>query len=50
MERAFLAQVHYRFGWPGFWIFLVALIAVLSVALYFFMRSQPPPGGPRVGE
>jgi hypothetical protein len=50
MERAVLAQVGYSAGWPGFWIFLILSVVVLSVALYLFMRSQPPPGGPRIGE
>ena len=50
MQRALLAQVGYRFGWPGFWIFLILSVVVLGVALYLFMRSQPPPGGPRIGE
>ena len=50
MERAILAQVGYRFGWPGFWIFLVLSLGVLAVVFYLFMRSQPPPGGPRIGE
>ena len=50
MARAILAQVGYRFGWSGFWILLILSIGVLAVALYLFMRSQPPPGGPRIGE
>jgi hypothetical protein len=50
MDRPLFAQVGYRFGWPGFWIFLILCLAVLGVALYLFMRSQPPPGGPRIGE
>jgi hypothetical protein len=48
--RALFAQVAYRFGWPGFWIFLGLMIAALVVILYLFFRSQPPPGGPRIGE
>ncbi len=51
MGRAILAQVGHRFGWPGFWIFLILCLAILAVLLYLFMRSQPPPGGPpRIGE
>jgi hypothetical protein len=48
--RALFAQVAYRLGWPGFWIFLGVMIAALVVILYLFFRSQPPPGGPRIGE
>ncbi len=50
MERTIVAQVSYSFGWPGFWILLAIAISVLVVVLYLFMRSQPPPGGPRIGE
>jgi len=50
MSPALLAQVGYRFGWPGFWIILAVALAGLVGALCAFMRSQPPPGGPRVGE
>jgi|HubBroStandDraft_6_1064221.scaffolds.fasta_scaffold2483241_2 sugar phosphate permease len=49
MQRALLAQVGDRFGWSGFWVFLVGVAVVIAVGLYLFMRSQPP-GGPRVGE
>jgi hypothetical protein len=50
MNRTIVAQVGYSFGWPGFWILLILAISVLVVAFYLFMRSQPPPGGPRIGE
>jgi len=50
MQRAILAQVSDRFGWPGWWIFLLLSLGVLGVAGYLFLRSQPPPGGPRIGE
>jgi hypothetical protein len=50
MGRAMLAQVGYRFGWPGFWIFLLVCAFGVGILLYLFMRSQLPPGGPRIGE
>ena len=43
------AQVGDRFGWAGFWIFLIGVAVAVAVGLYLFMRSQPP-RGPRVGE
>jgi hypothetical protein len=50
MGRAMLAQVGYRFGWSGFWIFLLVCAFGVGILLYLFMRSQLPPGGPRIGE
>jgi hypothetical protein len=50
MARAMFAQVGYLLGWPGFWIFLVVCGAIVALVLYLFMRSQLPPGGPRIGE
>jgi len=49
MLPAILAQVGYRGGWPGFWIFLVVVGIGLGIVLYLFMRSQQPPGGPPLG-
>jgi hypothetical protein len=43
------AQAHYGGYWPGFWVFLGVVAAVLGVILYLFFRSQPP-SGPRMGE
>jgi hypothetical protein len=51
MQRALLAQFGDGLGWPALVIFLSLVIAVLAAALYLFVRSKPPPGGPpRVGE
>jgi hypothetical protein len=50
MERALFAQAADHFGWSGWWIFLILSLGVLGVAFYLFLRSSPPPGGPRIGE
>ena len=35
--------------WPWIVGFTLSLVG-LGVAGYLFLRSQPPPGGPRIGE
>lgn len=45
-----LAQVGYLYDWPGFWVFLGAVGAVIAVVVYLWFRSQPPSGPTKLGE